>query len=187
MGAKEIKRILPHNMTARLGLSATPHRHFDESGTKVLMNFFNSPDKSTYQISIKEAQNLDCLCLYQLYPYFAHLTYDEYERYEELTKKIVRLIHINNNGKIIINKLDPQIESLLRQRKRLLNCAIGKLDSVSEIIDKIIEYNGTGRTYSLLHNQISLVISLYKYFNPLQDFTFVNMICDLLLSQMDPP
>ena len=65
---------MPSNIAHRIGLSATPHRHFDESGTSKLLEYFNSETKSTFVLDIGEAISLGFLCDYELYPHVVELT-----------------------------------------------------------------------------------------------------------------
>lgn len=94
MGAPEVLKKLPYKIKYRLALSATPHRHFDDSGTQKLLEFFNASDKSTFIFGMKEAIANQFLCQYKLYPHFASLNEEEYEQYIHLTKQIARRAHI---------------------------------------------------------------------------------------------
>ena len=74
LGASDLQTKMPNNIAYRIGLSATPHRHFDESGTSKLLEYFNSETKSTFVLDIGEAISLGFLCDYELYPHVVELT-----------------------------------------------------------------------------------------------------------------
>ena len=139
MGAPKILASLPVNIKYRLGLSATPHRHFDDSGTTRLLKFFNSDKASTYTLDLKEAIKQQFLCQYKLYPHFVYLDELEYRSYVSLSKRIARKAHIRK-GKF--EEADHQLEVLLRERRDILNKAHGKLAVLGEIIDRIQKSEG---------------------------------------------
>ena len=139
MGAPQMLGNLPNNIDYRLGLSATPHRHFDDSGTYRLLQFFSSEHEATYKLDLKEAIAKQFLCQYKLYPYFVNLNDSEYEEYIELSKKIAKRSHINNSK---FEETDVQLEKLLRDRRNILNRATGKLKILGEIIDHIANTEG---------------------------------------------
>lgn len=139
MGSAQLLNNLPTSIHYRLGLSATPHRHFDDSGTYRLLQFFNSEQESTYKLDIKEAISKQFLCQYKLYPFITRLSEKEYDDYIKLSKKIARKAHIKNNK---FEEVDTQLEKLLRDRRNILNKAEGKLSILGEIIDSLIESEG---------------------------------------------
>lgn len=139
MGAPQMLQKLPLNILYRLGLSATPHRHFDDSGTQKLLSFFNSEFNPTYKLDLKQAIADKFLCQYKLYPHLAILNESEYEAYIDLTKRIARKAHINKNK---FEETDNQLEKLLRDRRNILNRAEGKLSILGQIIDSIREAEG---------------------------------------------
>lgn len=132
MGAPEVLKKLPFNIEYRLALSATPHRHFDDSGTHKFLKFFNAADKSTFVFSMKEAISNRYLCQYKLYPHFAELSEDEYLHYIDLTKQIARRAHFSKNA---FTDTDTVLEKLLQDRRKILN----KTGSKKEILGKIID------------------------------------------------
>ncbi len=142
-GASESKKYLPHKLKYRLGLSATPHRHFDELGTNELLSFFKSEKSSTFKLDIRDAIDMGALCEYYLHIHEVNLNDDEYQKYIAITKKIGQRYAINK-GKF--DKYDKNLEMLLIKRKRIINNASHKKQIVEEIIknriikDKSIKY-----------------------------------------------
>jgi superfamily II DNA or RNA helicase len=133
MGAPEMLRKLPTNIKYRLALSATPHRHYDDSGTHKFLEFFNAVGKSTYVFGMKEAIANRFLCQYKLYPHFAELNEDEYKEYLDLTRKISQRAHFNKNKLL---ETDVTMERMLQDRRKILNKAEGK-KLVGDIIDEM--------------------------------------------------
>jgi superfamily II DNA or RNA helicase len=134
MGAPEILNKLPHKINFRLALSATPHRHFDDSGTKKFLSFFHVEDQPTFTFGMKEAIRSNFLCQYKLYPYFAELNEKEYELYLELTDQISRRAHISRKKEFTA---DVVLERLLQERRMILNKAASKKEIVGRIIDEM--------------------------------------------------
>ena len=139
MGASQMLQKMPHDIKYRLGLSATPHRHFDDSGTSRLLEFFNAEHAPTYQLNLKQAIADDYLCQYKLYPHFATLNDSEFAKYLSITRRIAKKIHLNQ-GKF--EEQDSHVEKLLRDRRNILNRAEDKLSILGQIIDSIKESEG---------------------------------------------
>lgn len=94
LGAQQMRNALVDSFDWRLGLSATPDRYFDDEGKSLLTNYF---ENVSYEFPIEKALTwIDPvtgntpLCQYRYYPYFFHLTEDELEEYEKLTKQAIR-------------------------------------------------------------------------------------------------
>jgi len=134
MGAAEVKNNLPDNIHYRLGLTATPHRHFDEAGTRALLKFFNAVNGATFEFGLSKAIKEGYLSQYKLYPHFAELNEEEFEEYVDITNKIARKVQIVD-GKI--QDMDPSLERLFRERRKLLNTARDKIRVLGEIIDQM--------------------------------------------------
>ncbi len=139
LGANETKKFIPEKINFRLGLSATPHRHFDDSGTQDLLKYFNTLEEPTYKLDIRDAQDMDALCEYNLYIHEISLDEEEYESYLDITKQIARRVAINNGD---MNSGDKTLENLLIKRKKIINHAKEKFNKVYEIIQQIISEKG---------------------------------------------
>lgn len=140
MGAPQMLDDLPYFFKYRIGLSATPHRHFDDAGTEKLLEFFNAETKPTYKLDLSQAIAEQFLCQYNLFPHTIELNQEEYESYLELTKKISKRAHIQKNR---LERSDSHLEKLLRDRRNILNRASGKLAVLDKIIDQLEEETGS--------------------------------------------
>lgn len=126
LGAERSRQSYPHHIPYRLALSATPDRWFDDVGTEILRAYFG---KTVFAFTLEEAIGVS-LTPYYYYPHLVPLTDDEMVEYEALSIKIARLV---NNEEI---EKQERLEKLLIKRARLLNTAVNKLQTLSELIDR---------------------------------------------------
>jgi len=108
-----------------LGLSATPKRHMDDTGTDALIEYFGEP---LAMIDIKEAIRLGALVKYQYHPRFVDLTHDEATEYRKLSAKIAKAIAAGN---------DEARDQAIRARVRLTQHAANKMAALRSILDEI--------------------------------------------------
>lgn len=135
LGAERSRKRLTDVFNYRLGLSATPNRWFDESGTAALKTYFGD---TVYEFSLNKAIKMGYLCPYYYHPHLVELTDDEFEEYEHLTERISKLYHQVESGEI-----RDALERLLIKRATLLNQAENKLTKLAELL--------TDKTDSLHH------------------------------------
>ena len=135
LGAERSRKKLTDIFNFRLGLSATPNRWFDESGTTALRNYFGD---TVYEFSLDKAIKMGYLCPYYYHPHLVELTEDEFEEYERLTEKISKLYH-----QVESVEISEVLERLLIKRATLLNRAENKLTKLAELL--------TDKTDSLHH------------------------------------
>jgi superfamily II DNA or RNA helicase len=117
----------PEFFEYRLGLSATPIRQYDPEGTDRLFNFFGPP---CFEFTLEEAIGV-CLVPYDYYVHPVALDADEMERFRELTDKIRKLAWQLERG-----EPDPHLDSLLRQRRLVVETAGGKVAELARLIDQ---------------------------------------------------
>lgn len=130
LGAERSRKRLTDGFNYRLGLSATPNRWFDLSGTTALKTYFGD---TVYEFSLDKAIEKGYLCPYYYHPHLVELTDDEFEAYERLTERISKLYHQVESGEI-----GEVLERLLIKRATLLNRAENKLAKLAELLtDKI--------------------------------------------------
>ena len=135
IGAERSRKKLTDVFNYRLGLSATPNRWFDESGTTALRNYFGN---TVYEFPLAKAIKMGYLCPYYYHPHLVELTDEEFEEYERLTERISKFYHQTESGEI-----SEALERLLINRATLLNRAENKLTKLEELL--------TGKTDSLHH------------------------------------
>ncbi len=135
LGAERSRERLTDVFNYRLGLSATPNRWFDESGTTAIRSYFGD---TVYEFSLGKAIKMGYLCPYYYHPHLVELTNNELEEYERLTARISKLYYKNNS-----DEPNEALERLLIKRARLLNRAENKLTKLAELL--------TDKTDSLHH------------------------------------
>ena len=112
----------------RLGLSATPVRQYDETGTEALFEFLG-PVVFTY--SLEEAIG-NCLVEYEYFVHPVELTSDEMDGWFELTQRVR-----SNNWRTDENgNPDEFLKKLLIARRAILEVAKHKIGILGELLDR---------------------------------------------------
>jgi DNA phosphorothioation system restriction enzyme len=145
LGAEQGKQALLDGITMRLGLSATPERHYDPVGTKAVLDYFGGI-VSEYPLSQAIADGR--LCPYRYYPIPVELTDSEADAYEEITLKLARMLHGRDD-----EEMQQGVMRLLIKRARLLGAANNKITALDHVLAALPEpprqalfYCGDGRT-----------------------------------------
>ena len=134
MGSPQSLKNLPNNITKRIGLSATPERVYDDSGSQEIYSFFNSfPPCYTYSYSMYKAINVEpaSLVKYYYYPYFSSLNEDELEDYKDLSEQLVK----NYDSKT--GEFTEYGKRILIKRKRIINQAKNKINTLRAIFEDV--------------------------------------------------
>lgn len=139
IGAPTYRTIMRDTYVWRLGLSATPERNFDEEGTAVIEDYF---DKTVYTYSMQDALADKRLTPYEYHVFFAELSEEEYEEYQQLTRRIIaargyqsQQTTFQTNNKI--DRDDKDIEKLLFRRAGILKNTASKIDTVDQILSEL--------------------------------------------------
>ncbi|MEZ5310394.1 MAG: helicase-related protein, partial [Microthrixaceae bacterium] len=127
-GVKEFRSDPPSWPTARLGLSATPVRQYDDEGTDALLRYFG---KVVFEFTLDDAIGV-CLVPYDYFVHRVDLTEPEREQYAELTERIRRRVAAIGGD---FSGDDLQLTVLLNQRRLILETAEGKLDALATLLD----------------------------------------------------
>lgn len=116
----------PEFFEYRLALSATPIRQYDEEGTESLFKYFGPV---VFKFTLEEAIGL-CLVEYDYFLHPVYLSEDEMDQWYELTMKIKQSAWRNHNG-----EPDDYLSKLLRDRRALLETAVGKVSKLRELLN----------------------------------------------------
>ena len=116
----------PEFFECRLGLSATPIRQYDEEGTEALFGFFGPV---AFRFTLEEAIGR-CLVEYDYYVHPVYLTETEMGEWFDLTGKIKQNAWRSDGG-----KPDEYLAKLLRDRRELLETALGKVSMLRKLLD----------------------------------------------------
>lgn len=135
MGATVVSRGLLEIYEYRLGLSATPKRWFDDLGTAKIINYFGN---KTFEFTIKDAlitinplTNNTYLTKYIYKPFFTVLSDDEIDRYNNLTKQIIRQFNKAKNDTEALSKL----ENMMFIRAAIHKSAFNKYEIFEQILE----------------------------------------------------
>lgn len=146
----------------RLGLSATPRRWYDEYGTKRIYAIF---EKTVFDYDLGQAIKAGILTPYDYHPYLVSLNDDEISHYEDLSRRIGRLM-----GKENLKKSDLEIlEKLARDRANIIKCADGKLPMLLQLLkmqkDKkfTLVYCAPGQIDTVVEAIHSLGINVHRF------------------------
>lgn len=153
LGAKEVKKVLPEEITMRLGLSATPERHLDAEGTAALLKYFGD---IVFEFGLQEAIAAGHLCRYRYHPQIVELTPNEAEEYEEITAKLGPMLARAAND----DEVGQMAMNLLIKRSRLLASAENKIEVLDRLLNQLPEkpkkaifYCGDGRTSDKINQE----------------------------------
>jgi superfamily II DNA or RNA helicase len=137
LGAERSQTGLLDEYDFRLGLSATPKRWFDTSGTEAIYTFFG---KEVFQFGLEEAINTINPATGQTYlvpywydPRFVSLGADEVEDYAEKTSRIVKLAHLSTKQE----DADRHLDMLLFARANIIKNACDKYKALDDILDEL--------------------------------------------------
>jgi superfamily II DNA or RNA helicase len=130
-GSKSRANLLNTSFNFRLALSATIIRHNDEEGTKKLFEYF---EKIVFSYSLEEAIQKGNLTEYYYYPIVTYLSFEEAEKYYQLSNRIYPLLSRGYNN---LGTSEAEIlKILLLKRSRLLASSKGKLTKLFQLIDQ---------------------------------------------------
>ena len=147
MGSQSILRILPKiHLEKRIGLSATPHRQFDEEGNSAIQRFFNDSPPFIVSYSMKQALEVGWLCPYTYFPHLVELNDEELKEYIKISKKLLKYLDPKTHS----YKKMPEVEYLLLERKRIIHKAAKKLSVFKDILKDEFKRRGTLK-YTLIY------------------------------------
>jgi superfamily II DNA or RNA helicase len=158
LGAPMFRNALNPSIEARLGLTATPNRWFDDEGTQLLNDYFNGV---AFSFGLHEAltwvdpqTGLTPLCPYNYFPQFVSLDPLEMDEYLDLTKRII----MQTNKTTDIEGQD-KLNRLLEKRASVLKKAHGKFKALVDVINELGKISGC-LVYCSDREQINEVIEL---------------------------
>ena len=142
LGAPHLREHLPDAIRARLGLSATPTRWYDEDGTEALNEYFSNG--VVYEFGLEEAIQSEFLCEYYYVPHIIELTDEEKDDYLSISRAIGKKIGAVS-GDIGTADLqdDEQLKQLLFKRARLIGTAENKLPRLKSLLERITDIHHT--------------------------------------------
>ncbi|MCG5056764.1 MAG: DNA phosphorothioation system restriction enzyme [Limnoraphis sp. WC205] len=136
LGSPRLEESLPRKIGLRLGLSATPERHFDEEGTDSILEYFGSVLQP--ELTLADAIRQGALVHYLYYPILVELTEAESRAYSRLTTRIGWALMDEEN----LEK-NETITALLIQRARLIGSASNKINALHQLMKNRLQTTHT--------------------------------------------
>lgn len=137
LGARKLRCALLDRYDFRIGLSATPSRWFDDSGTRLIGNYFgNEHFEFTLKDALSEINPLTGKHFLVDYFYHIHritLTEEESDRYAILTERISKLYRVKDTD----DDAAELYERLIEQRANIVKNAENKYPILSSILDNL--------------------------------------------------
>ncbi len=132
LGAPTLRRALPGQAAYRLGLSATPERHFDPVGTSELYRYFGD---TVFTFTLADAIAAGALVPYRYHPVLVTLQDDEEEEYLRLTERIARLAGAGDD--LIPESTQGPLQMVLFERARLVGRAAAKVPALQRLMESL--------------------------------------------------
>ncbi len=126
LGSTRRRQVLQLNTGARLGLSATPYRYSDPTGTQALLDYFGGiiPPPFTLDDAIKSG----VLTRYFYHPQKLSLSATEQNHWNEITEEIRKFIAKSCSSEDTTDLMtNPKLKKLLINRARIVKNAEGKI------------------------------------------------------------
>ena len=137
IGSPARRNILNINAAERLGLSATPIRYGDPEGTNAIFSYFGGIVEPVF--SLQNAIKDKVLTKYYYRPVQIHLTPQEQDDWNSLTKDINRLIAMSGHKGMPIGEIisgSSRLQMKLIERARILKQAANKVPVALDVIRK---------------------------------------------------
>ncbi len=129
LGAPRLREALLPLASMRLGLSATPRRWYDEEGTQTLFEYFTG---ICFEYPLEQAIGT-ALTSYHYYPVPTHLTPQEMDEYEELSRSIAALACRDVDRDL---EIEERLKRLLLRRTQIISAAENKVPLLLREIEK---------------------------------------------------
>lgn len=143
LGSRQLRYSLPDKARYRLGLSATPIRHRDKTGTDALFHYFGNV---VFKYSLTQAINDGFLTQYKYHPIVTYLSGDELSEYIDITIRIGKMIGIANKEYWIDEMDEGPLKMYLFRRARILGRAQSKIVMLEKTLSRL-----TDSTHNLVY------------------------------------
>lgn len=161
MGATGFRDLPYNNIEARLGLSATPDRWWDETGTHFLKEYFNGV---VYEYTLDQAIQANKLTPYKYYPQVIDLTDSEIKQYMKLTRQIIQYFNSKQKDEEHLSVLNRRRSSILSKAEKKIPKLIELLEEKgTENISHSIVYCANGQVNEITQLLAGLGIKVHKF------------------------
>lgn len=128
LGSSHQRKALVEEYEYRIGLSATPERHYDEEGTEYLLEYFGGV---VFEYGLGEAIP-EFLTPYDYHPVIVELTEEELEDYSDLSKRLAKAYASDDADEDLVNRL-------AMKRSNIIKSADNKYTSLRSVLRSIGE------------------------------------------------
>ena len=156
-GSPENSKLYQINAGKRLGLSATPIRYGDPSGTAKMFDYFGPIVDPI--ITLQDAIIAGRLVQYEYYPYPVNLNLTEAEQWKNLSDQISREVAKSSSGSDGKLKISDRAKMMLIQRARIAKKANAKIALVQKILTEHYHDGEKWLVYCEDQEQLGLVLT----------------------------
>ena len=173
-GIKSIDHKKYRNIEARLGLSATPDRWWDYTGSRRIRDYFQD---TVYSYDLEKAIKNKHLVEYKYVPIISNLSIDEIDKYEHLTRKLSILLNsedVDEDEILYLNILRSRIIANAKEKKKLLyNILLEK--GISDISHTLV-YCGQGEIPEVTKKLSDMGLKVHRFNHTLSNFQRENIL-----------
>lgn len=128
LGSAGFIKANPEFFNYKIGLSATPHRAFDEEGSDFLDKFFGG---EVFNFEIKDAIEAGCLTPYKYYFHLCQQSEDEFNEFVEIQDAIKKLLSIRSDDN---PDVEESLKSLFFKRVSLITQTESKIAVLNNVL-----------------------------------------------------
>lgn len=132
LGAAQARRVLELESGPRLGLSATPVRAGDPTGTAAILAYFSGVVPPPF--SLFDAIKAGTLTPYAYHVRQVSLDADEQERWNKLAREIRKLFAQSQNSSTSQPEVEARLKQLLIRRARIVKSAKSKVAAATAVV-----------------------------------------------------
>jgi superfamily II DNA or RNA helicase len=158
MGSPDNRRIFRLGSGPRLGLSATPRRYGDVTGTDAIFAYFG--DVIPPVVTLQDAINSDALTPYFYSVHTVTLTVEEQEQWDEISKEIRKLYAQTKGGSSGNQFSIDRIKQLSIRRSHIVKACSGKLNLAVSVLSEHYERGQRWILYCDSQDQLRDVLDL---------------------------
>jgi superfamily II DNA or RNA helicase len=128
LGSDEQRSGLIDAYDARIGLSATPERYYDEAGSRYLLNYF---DGVVFEYPLADAIP-EYLTPYEYHPIIVEMTEDEVEEYKKKTRKVAAAAASDDIDEETLSQVASQRADIVKGAERKYSALREQLKQIDD-------------------------------------------------------
>lgn len=128
LGSDEQRSGLIDAYDARIGLSATPERYYDEAGSRYLVNYF---DGVVFEYPLADAIP-EYLTPYEYHPIIVEMTEDEVEEYKKKTRKVAAAAASDDIDEETLSQVASQRADIVKSAERKYSALREQLKQIDD-------------------------------------------------------